>query len=285
MRNLCRCMFLAGTISLFAAFVLFAQSNTGAIDFTVLVTPTGAHPEPIRQFTFYVLTKSYAEIMHEIDSQDVLPTKNEFLEKWPCTPQLKKWMKAHDTIDLTAPDLDRLVSPDDIMNIPEFFSAYERSNSGGVTKGLPQPKFTKDEEQTKPARYQKDKDEWLAATRKFIETNTYTIQGIELELTAVNPKPTWDKIHTDHRLKVAQLAPDTAQSKYLAAKADTDLEGRAVVNGLPAGTYWISSLSFDASSGDRRLIWDVPANVVAGKTTRLELNNLNGSAPKPATAP
>jgi len=285
MRNLCRSLFLFGALFVFAALALPAQSGTGAIALSARVTPTGSRPEPVREFTFYVLTKSYVDIMKEVESQDVLPTLEEFVEKWPCSPELKKWMKAHNTVDLNSTDVDKLITADDIMKIPEFFSAYERSNSGGVTKGLPQPKFREAEKQSNPARYQKEKDEWLAATRKFIESNSYTIQGIELELTAVNPKPVWDKLQNDRRRKVAQLAPDTAQVKYLAAKVETDLDGRAVVTGLPPGTYWVSSLGLDAASGDRRLVWDVQAKVTAGQTTHLELSNLNAYDPRSSSAP
>ena len=285
MRNLCRSLFLLGALFLCAASALFAQSGTGAIALSAHVTPTGSRPEPVREFTFYVLTKSYVDIMKEVESQDVLPTLEEFVEKWPCSPELKKWMKAHNTVDLNSTDVDKLITADDIMKIPEFFSAYERSNSGGVTKGLPQPKFREAEKQSNPARYKKEKDEWLAATRKFIETNSYTIQGIELELTAVNPKPVWEKSQNDRRRKVAQLAPDTAQVKYLTAKVETDLDGRAVVTGLPPGTYWVSSLGLDAASGDRRLVWDVQAKVTAGETTHLELSNLNAYDPRSSSAP
>jgi len=31
----------------------------------------------------------------------------------------------------------------------------------------------------------------------------------------------------------------------------------------------------NASSGDKRLVWDVPVTVQAGKVTRVELSNLN----------
>jgi hypothetical protein len=285
MRNLCRCLFFVGTISLFAATILLAQSGTGAIDFSAQVTPTGARPEPVRQFTFYILTRSYADIMKEVEGQDLVPPLDEFIEKWPCSPELKKWMKAHNTVDLNSTDLDKLVTPDDVMKIPEFFDAYQRSNSGGVTKGLPQLKSRPGEAQSNPARYQKEKDEWLAAMRKFIESNPYTIQGIELELTGISPKAAWDKLRSEHHRKIAQLAPNTAQLKYLVAKTDTDLDGHAIVSGLPPGTYWISSLGLEAASGDRRLAWDVPANVAAGRATRLELSNLNAADSHASTTP
>ena len=40
-----------------------AQSETGALELIAHITPTAARPEPVRQFTFYILTKSYSEIV------------------------------------------------------------------------------------------------------------------------------------------------------------------------------------------------------------------------------
>jgi hypothetical protein len=87
----------------------------------------------------------------------------------------------------------------------------------------------------------------------------------------------WEKLHADHKKRIAQMAPDTAQVKYLAAKADTDLEGHAFVSGLAPGKYWVSSLGMDAASGDRRLLWDVAITLQAGQTARLDLSNVNAT--------
>ena len=59
--------------------------------------------------------------------------------------------------------------------------------------------------------------------------------------------------------------------------ADTDLDGRGLVSGLAPGNYWISSLNLDAAAGDMRLRWDVPVVIQPGKTTRVELLNLNST--------
>jgi protocatechuate 3,4-dioxygenase beta subunit len=75
---------------------------------------------------------------------------------------------------------------------------------------------------------------------------------------------------------VAQLAPDVAQSKYLAARVDTDLDGRTTIRGITPGTYWLSSVGVDAASGDRHIHWDVPVTIQAGQTTQLKLSNVNG---------
>jgi len=266
---------LSGLLSL--ASTLAAQVATGAIDMTARVTPTGARPEPVRQFTFYVLTRSYADIVKEVEGQNVLPTRDEFIEKLTVSPELKKWMKAHEVMDLTSPDLDKVVTPDDIIQVPEFFDAYERANSGGVTMGLPKPKYRETDKTANPEKYQKQKDEFYSATKKFIQTYPATIQGMELELVGVNPNMQWEKLHVDRKKRIAQMAPDTAQTKYLAGKADTDLDGHAFVSGLAPGKYWISTLGMDAASGDRRLLWDVAISVEAGQTSRLNLSNINAT--------
>ena len=265
---LCCAFLLAG--------VSAAQTSTGTLDVTVHIAPTGARPEPVRQFTLYILTKSYADIVKEVEGNDVLPTRDAFIDNLKCTPELKKWLKAHDVIDLTMPDFDKLVTPVEIMEVPEFLAAYQRWNSGGVTNGMPSPKFRETDREANPDKYEKLKQEYIKALKRFVEANPATVTGMEVELAGVNPKYQWDKLHAAHKKKIAQMAPDTAQTKYLAAKADTDMDGRATVSGLAPGSYWVSSLNMDAASGDRRLNWDVAAKVQAGQTTRLDLTNVNG---------
>jgi len=262
-----------------------AQGSAASLDITARVSPTAAKPEPVRQFTLYILTKSYGDIAKEIEAGDVIPPRNEFIDGLKVSKELKAWLKAHDLIDLTSPDLDKLLTTDDIMKIPEFFAAYQRSNSGGVTKGFPTPKYREADKEANPDRYQKQKEEFLTTIRKFLETHPASVQGIELELTGVNPKVPWDDMHANHKAKVARVAPDTAQLKYLAGKMQTDLDGHASISGLPAGNYWVSSLGMYASSGDRRLFWDVPVTVRAGHTTHLDLSNLNATDTHQYTSP
>ncbi len=254
-----------------------AQSATGSLDVTAQITATGGRPEPVRQFPLCLLTKSYLEIMKEVEAADPLPTKEQFIDKLKVSEPLKEWMKKHDVMDLTQLEFDKLVTPDDIMAVPEFLAGYQRSNSGGVTSGLPTPKFKEADKEANPEKYEKLKQEYFANMKKFMTAHPSTISGIELELGAVSPKLAWDRVVVDHRRRLAQLAPDTAQSKYLAGRADTDLDGRTTFSGLKPGEYWLSSLGIDAASGDRHIHWDVQTKVQAGQTTRVTLSNVNGT--------
>ena len=281
-RVLARFIFVLSCVYLFAPGAL-PQSATGSLDFVARITPTAARPEPVRQFTFYVLTKSYAEIVNEVEGENVVPPREKFIEGLKVSPELKEWLKAHEILDLTLPDLDRLVTPDDIIHVPEFLLAYQHSNSGGVTTGVPKPRYADADKTAHPDRYNKQLQEYYVALKKFIQKNPSTVSGIELELVGVNPQQQWSQIQADHRRRLQRLAPEFAQTKYLAAKADTDLDGHASVSGLAPGDYWVSTLNLDANAGDTRLSWDVPVAIRAGQTTRIELTNLN--ARRPASAP
>jgi hypothetical protein len=262
---------------IFFAGASLAQSATGTIEFLARVTPTGARPEPVRDFTFYVLTKSYTEIVKEMEDKDPIPARNEFIETLKVSPELKAWLKDHEILDLTMPDVDKSITPEDVMHVPEFKAAYERSNSGGVTDGFPKPKYTEAEKTEHPDKYEKHKQEYIAALKKFVQTHPETISGMELELDAVNPQKKWATLETQQRKRIQRTAPDTAQTKFLVAKADTNLDGHAYISGLAPGKYWISTLNLDAASGDMRLRWDVPVAIQAGQTTRVELTNLNST--------
>jgi hypothetical protein len=254
-----------------------SQSANGAIDLAARITPTEARPEPVRQFTFYVLTKSYAEITKDVEAQEVAPNREKFIDDLKVSSELKQWLQAHDAFDLTVPNMDQLVSPDDVLHVPEFLLAYQRSNSGGVTKGIPKPRFADADKTQNPARYEKQHQEYILALKKFIETHPESVNGMELELSGVNPQPKWAQLRAEHKKRVLRLAPELAQTKYLAAQADTDLDGRASISNLPAGSYWISTLNLDAGAGDTRLRWDVPVAIQGGHTTRIELTNLNAT--------
>src|SRR5216684_7134039 len=205
------------------AAVAFAQSTTGTLEFVARITPTAARPEPVRQFTFYILTKSYTEIVKEVEEKDAIPPREEFIEGLKLSPELRDWLKSHDIMDLTLPDVDKAMAPDDIIHVPEFLLAYQRSNSGGVTSGIPKPRYADADKTANPDRYNKQLQEYYVALKKFIQTNAATVNGIELQLVGVNPQQQWSQIQADHRRRVLRLAPEYAQTKYLAARTDTDL--------------------------------------------------------------
>lgn len=262
-----------------------AQSagSAGSLEFAARITPTAARPEPVRQFTFYLLTKSYADIAKDVEADDKLPSREQFIGDLKISPELREWLKAHDLLDLTLPEMDKMLTPDDILRVPEFLLAYQRTNSGGVTQGIPKPRYRDADKKENPERYERQHQEYITSLKKFISTHPETVNGVELELNGVNPQTKWAKIQADHAKRISKQAPELAQTKYLAAKVDTDLDGRAALSGMAAGTYWISTLNLDVAAGDTHLRWDVAVAIQPGRTTRLELTNLNATDARPAT--
>ena len=260
--------------SLIVGSTASAQGGNGALDLLARITPTAARPEPVRQFTFYVLTKSYEDIIKDVEANDAPPDRDKFISELKVSDELKEWLKGHDELDLTSPNLDKMLTPDDILHVPEFLLAYQRANSGGVTYGIPKPKYADADKTAHPDRYQKQHDEYLAALKKFIQTHPESMSGVELELSGINPQSRWAQLQTDRKKRVQRLAPELAQTKYLATQLDTDLDGHAAAT-LPAGNYWVSTLNLDAGAGDARLRWDVPVTIQNGRSSRLELTNLN----------
>jgi hypothetical protein len=262
-----------------------AQNSASTLEITARLTPTAARPEPVRQFTFYVLTKSYVDIAKDVEGADALPPRDEFIDSLKVSKELKAWLKAHEILDLTKPDLDTLLTPDDIMGVPEFLLAYQHANSGGITHGIPTPKYKDSDKTAHPEKYEKEKQAYLDALKKFVTANRMTISGVELELDAVNPQTKWALLESNHKKRVQRIAPEVAQTKYMVTKVDTDLDGHAVIRGLAPGNYWISSLNLDANAGDARARWDVPVTIQAGQNLHIELTNLNATDTLAASAP
>jgi len=81
--------------------------------------------------------------------------------------------------------------------------------------------------------------------------------------------------------QIERLTLDLAQSKYMVARAETDLQGGGQIRNLAPGQYWLSSLNVRATVGDAWLRWDQPVQIIAGKTTNVELTNSNSLSPVP----
>jgi hypothetical protein len=275
MTNMRRLLILASFLWLMDGTCALGQSGGATLEFTARVMPTAAKAEPVRDFTFYLLSKSYDQIIKEIDERDGPPSRDKFIDDLKMSAELHEWLHNHDVMDLMLPGFDKLVTADDILKVPEFLLAYQRSNSGGVTNGIPKPKYKDADKKDNPERYEKQKQEYMTALKKFIEAHPESISGMEFELEGVNPARKWAEAQSSHRRRVQQMAPAEAQTKFLVAKTDTDLDGKGHFSGLPPGTYWISSLGAWAAAGDTRLQWDVPITIDAGQSQRIELTNLN----------
>jgi hypothetical protein len=267
---------LTGSLMMLFPGWLAAQS-TGRIEFSAQVAPTGGRPEPVRQLTFYLLRKSLEDVRAEALQLAPPPDLDNFIDALGVSPELKAWMKKHHSVQLYGEDFTTGLTPEDVMDIPEYFKAYMAHSEAYHGAGFPQPKYRKKDLTANPEKYKDQKEEYEAAVRKYIGTLPDSKKGMDLELVDVNPGLKWQAIEGKHLKLLETSALQLAQERYIVAHTDTDLDGHGTFAGLAAGKYWIGMLGTEAISGDVHLHWDFPVTVRRGETARVELTNLNAS--------
>jgi len=276
---LCALLFVA----LAPLFPSAARGQTCAVDFTARITPAAGLAEPVRGFPFYLLHKSFADILVEADASEPKPDLNAFVDQLKVSKELKEWMKKNKTVSLAGEDFVRNLTPDEILNIPEFLAAYVDRNSGQNSLTFPTPKYKEKDKQKDPARYEKLHQEYLDAVRKFLIAQPETTAGLDLSLDPINPGPAWQLLSAKRGPTIQRRALELALTRYLVAKAESDLDGHARMDNIPPGDYWLGTLDVFARVGDEKVRWDVPITLDSGLTKRVELSNSNGIVPQRAT--
>jgi hypothetical protein len=106
---------------------------------------------------------------------------------------------------------------------------------------------------------------------------------MDLNLEELDPSNKWDQMQAMSLPEIHRQTLALAQSKYLVARTETDLQGQGFLRGIPPGNYWLSTLDVTAAVGDTRPRWDLPVAVRAGEITRVALSNANVVPPTRAT--
>ena len=252
-----------------------AVAQDGSIQLVANGTPSGGLQEPVRGFPFFLLSKSFDQIQSDAAASDPKPDMNGFIAKLDVSPELKAWMKKNKCVSLTGEDFIHKLTPADVLDVPEFRRAYMERNAGDQSIDFPKPKFKASDEQKNPEKFKKESDEYRETLLHYIGTYPQTLDGLDLSLTDVDPGSRWSILQAQRIPEIHRRALDMAQSKYLVARAQTDLQGQAALQNVPPGRYWISTLDVAAEVGDVHLKWDVPVTVVSGQTASVALSNAN----------
>lgn len=263
-----------------AASAPLACAQSGVIQFVAGATPSGGLQEPVRGFPFFLLSKSFAAINKDAQASVPEPAMNAFVAKLDVSSALKAWMKKNKRVSLTGEDFIHKLTPSDILGVPEFRKAYMERNAGDESVDFPKPKFKASEAKKNPAKYKKLSDEYEQTLLHYIAMYPQTVEGLDLSLTDVDPGPRWNKLLARRTPEIRRRALDLAQSKYLVARTETNLQGQAAFENIPPGKYWLSTLNLKAEVGDVRLRWDVPVIVKPGSTESVALSNVNSVQPQ-----
>jgi hypothetical protein len=273
---------LLGAGALGAEPACAGDASLGAVDFSVRVAPSGGEPQPAREVTFYLLRKSFADIRSEADASVPRNDMNAFIDKLEVSPELKAWMKKHQTVELSGEDFPKKITPDDVLNIKEFADAFSKRYAGDRTVEMPSTKYLNIDRQKHPDKYQQALEQYHEQLRRLIASRPELLDSlyVPLEEDGINPGPRWSKMESERAAHVHRRALELAGTEYLAGQVTTDLDGRGRFSELPAGNYWITSLETQVTSGDAHVRWDFPVRVAAGQTASVQLNNLNGITPE-----
>jgi hypothetical protein len=261
-----------------------ASAQVGSVEFVARVTPSGGIEEPVRGFPFFLLTKSFDDISKEALSLFPKPDMNAFIDKLCVSKELKAWMKKNHWVRLNGEDFVDKLDSSDIMGVPEFFDAYVERMSGDQTAYFPTPKYKPNEKVKDPAKYDRLVAEYHDAVRRFLTDHPKSTAGMDLSLESVDPWNQWNQLEGKSLPEIHRQTLALAESKYLVARAQTDLQGQAAMRGVAPGSYWLSTLDVSAAVGDVHPRWDVPVAVRSGQTTNVVLTNAN-AVPPPKTAP
>jgi hypothetical protein len=263
-------------------FTPLALAQDGTIQFTATATPSGGLQEPVRGFPFFLLSRSFEQIEKDAAATYPKPDKNAFIAKLDVSPELKAWMKKNDCVSLTGESFIHKLTPADVLGVPEFRRAYMERNAGDESVDFPKPKYKASDETKHPAKFKKLSEEYHQTLLHYIATYPQTLDGLDLSLTDVDPGSRWSMLLARRAPEIHRLALDLAQSKYLVARAQTDLQGHAVLQNIPPGQYWISTLDVAAEVGDVHLKWNVPVTVLPGQMAAVALSNFNSVQTTPA---
>ena len=248
-------------------------TETGAIEVSTRVTPTGGRAEPARALPLYLLRKSLEDIRGEAEETEPHTDLARFIQALEVSKELKAWMTRRGSVQLAGTEFVRSLTTADILDVPEFYNAYLARNASEIALRVPRPR--------RPARdaqeAERQQEQFRQGVRKLIEGNPLSREGMDIYLAEIDPGHRWTRQASQRRERVRQRALELAESRYLAARLETGLEGRAAFTRIPAGEYWLSTLEAEAHAGDVRLRWDTPVRVRAGETTRIELSNLNAA--------
>jgi len=258
-----------------------ADAQTGSIEFVARATPSGGLEEPVRGFPFYLLAKSFSEIQKEADLANPKPDLNKFIEQLDkaYSPELKEWMKKNECVSLSGEEFTRKLTPNDILSVPEFRKAYMERNAGDQSADFPKSKVKPADQTKSPEKFAKLSTEYGETVHHYIDQHPDSVAGIDLSFRDIDPGPRWDGLVGKRGPEIRRRALELAQSKYLVARAQTDLQGQGYLRGITPGNYWISTLDVAAVVGDARSLWDVPVTVRPGHTEYVALSSVNAFPP------
>lgn len=243
--------------------------------------PTGGRSEKVMRHPFYLLRASPGEIEKAAREQLPPPQFDAFVDELKVSPELKEWMKHHQTVTLAGEDFLNQVTPDDILDILEFREAYTTRNLIMVGLGFPKRKAKLTDKEKNPTKWEESEKRYWEEVRAYAILHPESKQGMDEQLLEITAASEWKTRQERHEQQVRQTFMQLVQSRYLVAETETDLDGRARFDAVPPGRYVLTNLWHQVRAGDVRLDWELVVDLHPGQSLYLELSNANARLPQP----
>lgn len=256
-----------------------ARAQTGTVELVVRATPTGGRAEKVMRQSFYLLRASLRSIEAQARTEVGEADRDTFVDSLEVSAELKAWMKRTRRFELRGEEFTRSLTPDDILNVPEFFDAYQERNIAFVGFGFPKRKAKPKDQARNPKKWAESEKRYRQEVRAYIELHPDSKQGLDEHLTYIDSAARWKAAEQQHAQRVRQHTIQLVEGRFTMRRVETDLEGRARFDNLPPGPYWVTNLWTEVRAGDVTLNWDLGVEVAAGQTVYLELNNANARLP------
>lgn len=254
---------------------LAAQSRLASLEFSVRATPTGGRAEKVMRHPFYLLRASLQEIEKVARQQIASPDLEAFVDELPVSSELKEWMKRNETVTLRGDNFLAALTVEDVMDVPEFRTAYVTRNLIMVGLGFPKRKAKLTDREKNPEKWEKSEKRYWEEVRSYLILHPESKADMDEHLLDITAAVDWNARQQRYEQKIHQRLLRLIDSHYLVARTETDYEGFARLSGLPAGRYWLTNLWNEVRAGDARLNWELPVELHPGQSLYLELNNAN----------
>jgi hypothetical protein len=251
------------------------QAADAALEIRVRAAPTAGRAENVMRHPFYLLRASIEEIEEAARQQELSPDFDAFVDELKVTPELKEWMKKNQTMTLKGDDFLTSLTPDDVLDIPEFRAAYIARNLIMVGLGFPKRKAKLTDREKNPEKWEQSEKRYEEELRSYAILHPESFKNMDDHLLDLTADVEWRSLEERYEQKVKQTFMRLLHSRYLVAQTETDYAGRARFAALPAGRYWLTNLNRPVRAGDVHLRWEVLVELQSGRSHFLELNNAN----------
>ena len=177
--------------------------------------------------TFYLLSRAFPTYAKKRKMRMSLVDLDHFIAQIGVSAELKEWMKKHRRIDLAGNDFIKELTAEDILDVPEFLSAYKSQNGAALHAVIPEPKYKSGDEQKNPEKYKHQREQYHQALVHYIQANLDSLAGTRCRTEGDRIQIRIGCAYKLNSSGITNSEPCNLRKPISGGHAPTDLNGRA----------------------------------------------------------